>query len=123
MNHEKPVKMTIMERHTNLAVGGGNQVDYQTVFYACPKYMLKDDEHPKGHEANEPACGNRLSFSAAEEIMKIFAKTVEEDLKNGIYADYKGFSFRYKNIDVQILDTDPMSEAMKVGILNRGAIS
>lgn len=105
--HEKPVKMVIMNGQTGQ-------------FYACPKYMLKDDKHPDGHEADERACANRLSFMDAEQIVMLLSKEVEEDLENGIMGNYKGITIRLKQIDAVVLEYSDYK--IEIGIINHKAI-
>ena len=64
--HEHPIEMIYKE--------GG------TLFFACPKYMLVDDEHPDGHERYESACPNRLSYPDAEKIVSMMADAVQNSL-------------------------------------------
>lgn len=91
-------------------------------FYACPKYMRKDEKHPDGHEEWEHGCVNRLSFSDAADILTKFNKTVEEDMMSGTICDYKGCRFIHKNnIEVTILKYQ--SGHVSFGILNRKAVN
>lgn len=103
MNHEEPIPMTIMEG--------------KSAFYACSKYMLKDEKHPDGHEANERACANRISFQSMMRIMEKFMKIVEADDAAGTVCDYTGMKFKSNGVDVKILKYDPSD--MRIGILNR----
>lgn len=106
-NHQKPVKMTIMNGQTGQ-------------FFACPKYMLKDENHPDGHDTDERACSNRLSFMDAEEIVVALSKEVEDDLMNGIMGDYTGTIIHVKQIDAKVLDYS--DSKIKIGIVNRRTI-
>ena len=106
-NHKKPVKMTIMNGQTGQ-------------FFACPKYMLKDDNHPDGHDADERACSNRLSFMDAEQIVVALSKEVEDDLMNGIMGDYTGTIIHVKQIDAKVLDYS--DSKIKIGIVNRRTV-
>lgn len=109
--HEKPVEMVFRLRTD----------DTHDNFYACPKYMLKDENHPDGHEADERACTNRLSFSDAGDIIAMFNKIVDDDMTNGCIADYNNFVFTYKNnIKVKVLSYG--GKELKFGIYNRKAI-
>ena len=105
--HQKPVKMTIMNGQTGQ-------------FFACPKYMLKDENHPDGHDADERACSNRLSFMDAEQIVVALSKEVEDDLMNGIMGDYTGTIIHVKQIDAKVLDYS--DSKIKIGIVNRRTI-
>ncbi|MGN8739544.1 hypothetical protein [Bilifractor sp. HCP3S3_D3] len=105
--HKKPVKMTIMNGQTGQ-------------FYACPKYMLRDEAHPEGHDADERACSNRLSVIDAEQIVLTLSKEVEDDLVNGIMGDYTGTIIHVKQIDAKVLDYS--DSKIKIGIVNRRAI-
>lgn len=106
-NRQKPVKMTIMNGQTGQ-------------FFACPKYMLKDENHPDGHDADERACSNRLSFMDAEQIVVALSKEVEDDLMNGIMGDYTGTIIHVKQIDAKVLDYS--DSKIKIGIVNRRTI-
>ena len=106
-NHQKPVKMTIMNGQTGQ-------------FFACPKYMLKDDNHPDGHDADERACSYRLSFMDAEQIVVALSKEVEDDLMNGIMGDYTGTIIHVKQIDAKVLDYS--DSKIKIGIVNRRTV-
>ena len=104
MNHEEPLPF----------------YEYRTekeTFYACHKYMKKDEDHPDGHEENEPACFNRLSFTTAADIVSRFASIMEEDSLMGTQADYKGMRFIVKNIEVKVLRYTPSE--IRFGIINR----
>ena len=111
--HEEPVPMIIKE--------GASK------FYACPKYMLMDDNHPDGHLRGEAACTNQMSFNDAEDIVMQFSKIVEEDLMEDVYTDYSDLTFRVKNIDVTVLLYDTHSAedgeaSICLGILNRATV-
>ena len=103
--HEHPVKFVRREG--------------ESPFYACPKYMRKDEKHPDGHEADELACPNRLSFNDSASIVEKFASIVEESLLSGEVADFSGFKFKYKLYDVKVLFYS--DKAIKIGVLNRRA--
>lgn len=108
MNHPKPVPFVVME---------GN-----TPFYACPRYMRKDDEHPDGHEPDEKMCMNRLSFHSAQSVLDKMMHIVEKDVKEGVIAaDYKGLTFSVDGVDVTVLKYS-LDEGIKFGIINRRAI-
>ncbi len=96
-------------------------------FYACPKYMLMDTEHPDGHMPDEPMCTNQLSFSDAQDIVFRFSEIIEEDIVNDTFTDYTGYVFRYKNIEVTVLlyDDKPCEDGVPsvlLGILNKSTI-
>jgi len=104
MNHEEPLPL----------------YEYQSereTFYACRKYMKKDEDHPDGHEDGEPACFNRLSFTTAADIVSRFSAIAEEDLLIGNQADYKNMTFVVKNIKVKVLRYTPSE--IRFGVLNR----
>lgn len=105
--HEDPVPMVVMEG--------------STPFYACPKYMLKDEAHPDGHEPGEPGCPNRLSFTDAEQIVLTFSRMVEQAMEDDEIVDFTGLSFKYKMIQAKILKYRN-KEDVRIGILNRRAI-
>ena len=104
--HERPVQMTFKE---------GN-----SLFYACPKYMPADRQHPDGHVSHEAACANRLSFSDAEKIVSMLSDAVQDSLCRDDLCDFTGYRFRLRQIAVEVLrysDGD-----IRLGILNRGAV-
>ena len=109
--HEEPVEMEVKHGFSP--------------FYACPKYMLADAEHPNGHMRDEPMCTNQLSFSDAQDIVYKLSQVVQEDILNDTITDYNGYTFKYKNIDVTVLlyDDKPSESngepSICLGILNR----
>ena len=111
MNHKDPVEMEVKQGFSP--------------FYACPKYMLLDSEHPDGHLPNEPMCKNQLSFDDAQDIVQKIKKTIQDDILDDIYADYTGYTFRHKHIDVTVLlyEENPSKKdngpSICLGILNR----
>ena len=105
--HEEPIPMIVMEGSSS--------------FYACPHYMLKDDNHPDGRDEDEKMCVNRISFTALTNIVNKLMKMVEKDDENGIIADYTGKKFDYNGITVTILKYSMNS--FHIGILNRRAIN
>ncbi len=109
MNHDKPVLMTVMSG--------------ESAFYACPKYMLKDEEHPDGHEKGEPMCMNRISFTRAQSVVDKLMEKVEKDRAAGVFAaDYTGYRYNVSGIEVEVLKYS-LESGMKIGILNRKAIN
>lgn len=104
--HEEPVPMKVMSG--------------QTPFYACPRYMLKDEEHPDGHEPGEQGCANRVSFTLAMSIVDRFSKVVEEDTAQGNIADYTNMKFTFNGVEVKILKYSPTD--VRIGVLNRKAL-
>ena len=109
--HEKPVPMVFRERSD----------DGHDDFYACPKYMLKDDAHPDGHGPDDKACLNRLGLSDAGEIISVFNRIVDEDMQENVFADYTNFSFPYKpGIQVKVLVFS--DKEIRFGVLNRRAV-
>ena len=104
--HEQPVKMVYKEG--------------SSVFLACPKYMLADSRYPDGHERNEAACPNRLSYSDAEKIVSILSDSVQESLAQDDFCDFTGYRFKMRQVSVEVLhytDGD-----IRLGILNRGTL-
>ena len=104
--HEEPVPMKVMSGTTQ--------------FYACPRYMLKDEEHPDGHESGEPGCANRISFALALKIVDRFGKIVEDDTEAGDIVDYTNMRFSLSGVDVQVLKYTPTD--VRLGVLNRKAL-
>ena len=95
--------------------------DNKDNFYACPKYMRKDEKHDDGFIEGEKGCLNRLPFSVAGDIIFHFNNIVQKDLENGIITDYEGFKFNYKNqYDVWVLKDE--KNELSFGILNRKAV-
>ena len=91
--HEHPIEMIYKE--------GG------TLFFACPKYMLVDD--------------NRLSYPDAEKIVSMMADAVQNSLAGDDFCDFTGYRFKLRQISVEVLrysDGD-----IRLGILNRGPVS
>lgn len=104
--HEEPVKFV--------------RRDGESPFYACPRYMKRDERNPDGHEADVPACPNRLSFSDAASIVEKFASVVEESILSGEITDFSNFKFDYNMIKVRVLSYD--DDEVRIGIINRKAI-
>ena len=92
----------------------------QSLFYACPRYMLADDNNPDGHARGEAACTNRLSYSDAEKIVSKLSDMVQQSIADDEFIDFTGYSFSYKNINVSVLKY--MEGDIRLGILNRYAI-
>lgn len=109
-DHEEPVLMTERERTD----------DNHDNFFACPKYMRKDEKHPDGFDKNETGCTNRLSFSDAGDIVVAFNKIVDDDIASFLFRDYTNYSFTLRNISVVVLSYS--SEFIKFGVLNRKAV-
>lgn len=109
--HPEPILFIFRERSD----------DGRDNFFACPKYMTKDEKHPDGHEPGEQACANRLSFSDAGDIISKFNKIVDDDMTAGNFSDYNNFTFMYKNnIKVKVLEYG--GKKLKFGIYNKKAI-
>ena len=88
-NHKKPIPFYVYE--------GSN-----TPFYACPKYMLKDDNHPDGHEKDEPGCSNRVSFDVARHFVEKISDILQEDIDNDTITDLTGLKMSYRGVDAQV---------------------
>lgn len=110
MNHEPPIPLYVYP-------------DSNSPFYACKKFMAKDDEHPDGHEVGEPACSNRLSFALAAAIMDKISSAIEETVREGDIVDWNGWQFKYKGIRVKILEYSLRGGVSKVGIDNQNVIN
>ena len=89
-NHDTPVPMYVYE-------------GAMTPFYACPRYMKKDKDHPNGHEEFEKGCANRVSFEDVRHIVEKLGKQMSEDEASGVIADYTGMRFKWKSVDVVVL--------------------
>lgn len=108
-NHEKPILMVIQEG--------------QSKFYACSKYMLKDEKHPNGHDRNEKACSNRMSFDDAGNIMMALHDEMSKASADPCESvDFNGFTFKCKSYDVTILKYNEFSGKIKLGIINRKVV-
>lgn len=105
--HEHPIKMIYRE---------GN-----SLFFACPRYMLVDEEHPEGHERYEAACPNRLSYPDAEKIVSMMADAVQNSLAGDDFCDFTGYRFKLRQISVEVLRYS--DDDIRLGILNRGPVS
>ena len=105
-NHEERIPMVIQEG--------------QSKFFACPKYMLKDEKHPDGHEADEKACVNRISFDDIGNIMMALHSVMSNAVADpGEMIDFNGYSFKHKSYDVKILKYNEFTGKIKLSILNR----
>jgi len=106
LNHEEPVRMDVKSG--------------SSLFYACPKYMRKDDEHPDGHEETERACANRISFTDLEKIMEQISQEVEDAAFAGQEFDITGLRGKIRTLEYRVLKYEPGD--IRLGILNRMAI-
>lgn len=106
--HSEPVPMYVYENS-------------MSPFYACPKYMRKDDAHPNGHEENERGCANRISFNDVEHLVDKLGKVIAEDENNGVVADYTGLRLKWKTIDAVVLKYTP--KKIVLGIKNSKQIA
>ena len=104
--HEQPIPFKVMEG--------------TSAFYACPKYMRQDEEHPDGHTEDEPACPNRVSFTDAEKIVSMLSDEVQESLLNGEMTDFTGLKYKYKYYDVEVLKYN--DDRIELAVLNNRAI-
>lgn len=89
-NHKEPVPMYVYEGSA-------------TPFYACPKYMRKDEDHPDGHEENERGCSNRASFDDIRHIVEKLCQQISDDEKMFTYTDYTGMHLKWKMIEAVVL--------------------
>lgn len=103
MNHDEPVKLYVYEGS-------------RTPFYACPRYMLRDADHPDGHAPEEKGCDNRLSFDDALAIIEKLSARIEEALSNGEYVDFTGMVWKFKTIRVKILEYS--DKGIRIGVRN-----
>ena len=102
--HEEPVELKLMEA--------------SPPFYACPKYMMKDAEHPDGHDKGEHMCNNVLSLKEAEDTVMEFLKIMEDDLLNGTTGDYTNFTFTKGFVRARVIEYS-YSGRIKIGVENR----
>lgn len=95
--------------------------DNKDNFFACPKYMRKDEQHTNGFGEGETGCKNTLSFALAADILFWFNEMVETDMNSGIMSDYEGCKFTFKNqVEVTVLKDD--GKELRFGVLNKKAI-
>lgn len=66
-------------------------------FYACPRYMKKDENHPNGHEEGEKSCTNRLSIEEARHIMEKLDELADEAAANHEFPDFTNLVIKRKN--------------------------
>lgn len=102
--HESPIPMVFKE---------GN-----SLFFACPKYMLADEQHPDGHERTEPACSNRLSYSDAEKIVSTLSDKVQDSIMEGEICDFTGYNFTVRKIKARVLKYK--DDDIRIGVINKG---
>lgn len=107
MEHRDPVPMYVFG-------------DSNSPFYACPKYMLKDEAHPDGHERSEPGCANRASFDDVRHIVEILGSRIAEDAENGEICDYTGMRMNWKTITAVVLRYG--EKKIEIGLQNRRKI-
>lgn len=106
-NHKEPIEMVIKEG--------------RSLFYACPKYMMKDDNHPDGYvRGEENACANQLSFDDASNVIFALDKIISESMLSGEMQDYKNMEFDYKQIHVKVLKYS--QDRLDLGILNKRTV-
>ena len=91
-------------------------------FYACPKYYPKSFEHEDGYKESESPCFNNLGFEEANKIVDYLMKEYEEQMENGIVADLTNFTFKVKQIDVEVLQQDSEGR-LYLGIINNRALN
>lgn len=89
-------------------------------FFSCPKYKLKDEMHPDGHEADERACANRLNYGDALELVTKLSNDIQESLLSGEYCDFTSHQLHHKQIDAEIITYN--DNQIKIGIVNRKAL-
>ena len=106
INHAEPILLKIMTGSSK--------------FYACPKYMVKDENHPDGHEVNERACANRLSFDDAGSILMEFNKMASESGENDEFTDFTNACFECKYYNVKVLFYS--DSKICFGIINKRAV-
>ena len=107
INHDEPVPMYVYSGSV-------------TPFYACPKYMKKDEAHPNGHEEYERGCANRISFDLVQRLVEQLDKRMSADMANGEIVNYKGLKLHWKTVDATIIEyTD---NKIKLGIINKKEI-
>lgn len=108
-NHKEKIRFTCREG--------------KDTFYACPHYMLKDEEHPDGHEENEQQCYNRVAFSDALGIIEKLSDKVENDLLNNIKQDYTGYKYKYKHYQAKVEEYKRENFKIKISVLNNRILS
>ena len=86
----------------------------ETLFYSCPKY------YPENRTSEEQACPMRLNTVDAEAIIGMLSDKIESDIKKGIDMNYTGYTFKYRQIEVEVLEYSP--DKIRVQILNKKAL-
>lgn len=104
--HTNPVLMDVKE---------GNDK-----FFACPRYMLRDEKHPNGHKPEKPGCANHISFGEAEKIVSMLSERIEEAMQEMDFRDFTGDTFHYRMIDVKVLKYS--DDEIQLGVINRKAV-
>ena len=111
------IELHCMTHHVPMYVYSGAA----TPFYACPKYMKKDEEHPDGHDENERGCANRASFDDVMHLVEKFGKQIAEDESQGNVVDYTGLKLKWKTVDAVI--TKYSADKIIMEIKNRREIA
>ncbi len=104
--HEQPIPFVLMQG--------------TSAFYACPRYMRKDAQHPLGHDVDERACPNRISLYEEPQIVEVLNKIIEEDLMSGAIVDYTNLVFHYKHIEAKVLKYS--DSEITISLLNKKAV-
>lgn len=109
MNHEDPIEMVLMEG--------------ETPFFACPKYMRLDKEHPEGHGPHEPACPNRLSFADAAKVVEKLAGERVDSVARGEFCSFENYQFVLKGTGIRATVLHYEDGDKAIGIFNKRAFA
>lgn len=91
-----------------------------STFFSCPKYKLKDEDHPDGHEKGERSCANRLNYGDALELVTKLSNDIQESLFSGEYCDFTNHQLHHKQIDAKIITYN--DDQIEIGIINKKAL-
>ena len=91
------------------------------MFYACPRHMLADPEHPDGHSPSEPSCPNNLSFVEAQKIVEHISNIQVESTMKGIRWDFTNYEFTLPGTGTHVTVLHYEQGKKHFGVLNRRA--
>lgn len=110
------IELQCLKHHVPMYVYEGTG----TPFYACPKYMKKDEKHPDGHEENERGCANRISFDDYRHLVEKISADLEKALLNNEMPDLTGNKYHWKSVDAEI--TKYTDKKIILSVLNKKEI-
>ena len=80
----------------------------KSMFYTCPKY------YPDARDKTEIACINHVTADDFQKILEEISKEADEQMVFGQSVSLQGLKFRYKLIDVEVLEYSPEKIVIKV---------